>query len=305
MPHLLPDLIADPLSFVVGTFTPTTPTLMSANVKTAFVAGGWDLITDDTGISSATAITVQSQQSPWWDHGATPPVTYIAKIRFKFWVESGTMRGQMLDPDGVAISTPSNLGMLTYTASQEYHYNVCPYQAVFKDLGGGPSMFISVLHTPKFEQEAGLVNLAVMARDMHAKLWQEFNNGWVYAVNASGTFSHAAYESVNRSGSLGFALLINPTGTLPIGLYNRSQDPTMADASKFLPFMGPAVLSFSNSTDISRTRGWLWNALLVGKGYTPDKILTIGGITLQGFTDNLFGGSGYHAGTVFFVTARN
>lgn len=310
MPHFLPDLIADPLTFAVGSFSVTVIADLVAGMKAAFTAGGWTLITNGSGVGAGGIIIFESQQSPWWDHDATPPASYVAKIRFGFYSDGGSIRGRMIDVDGTLLSSPSNLTMLGFSAGQNFFYNVCPYQAVFKDDGGGASLLVSVLHTPKFEQEAGLENLAIMVRDFHRLLWQDSiyfgQSGWVYTKNSLGTFSHLAHEAVNDSGSLTFCLYYeHGDSDQQTGIYNRSADPTMVTPSLWFPFMSPAVLAFSYTNGAPRTRGWLWNALVVGKGFAPDKILNIGDVTLRSFTDNNFSGAGNVPGTVFFVTARN
>ena len=310
MSHFLPDLIADPKSFVVGTFSVTVIADLVAGMKAAFIAGGWTLIINGSGVGEANVIIFESQQSPWWDHSATPPSSYVAKIRFGFFSEAGSIRGQLRDVDGTLLSSPSAYTMLTFNAGQTYHYNVCPFQAVFKDLGGGPSLIVCVPHTSKFEQEAGLENLAIMLREFHIRLWQTDvyfgQSGWVYTKNAAGTFSHNAHEAINDSGSLTLCLYYEELDRdQPTGIYNRSVDPTMTDSSLWFPFISPAVLAFSDSFGPPRARGWFWNGLVIGKGFAPDKIITIGGVTLQGFTDNNFGGGGGVSGTLFFVTARN
>ena len=295
MPHFLPDLIADPGSFIVGTFVPTTPTELHTNVRTILSSAGWTEVASNMW---------QSSQSPWWDHDATPPSTYKGIVKLKITAQSDGLYLQAFNWDEANFS-PSGRRFLDFVSGHTYKYNACPFQAMVKNKNNGNSFLVSTLHTPKFEQTSGLIDAFLLVRDFSGALTLSAgfpNDGWVYIENSYGRYGHSANPSV--SGRLCFVLYRNWLSTAPCGIYNATNDPGMADPALWYPFMSPPTLAWSNPSGNPTTRGWLWNSLIVGKGYASNKILNISGYELEGFTDGNYGGSSEVPGTLFFVNVK-
>lgn len=291
MPHLLLDLIAVPPSFQAGTFTAATPTILYNTVRAILLAAGWIETSTDMWLSL---------QSPWHDHDGTPAAGYIGKVKFKATFGNDGLHGQIFNFNQSQFSLPLGLPnptVLVYSAGATYKYNACPFQVMFKNINNNSNFIVSNLHTPNFEQEAGLVDAFVMMYNFDS-MKHNGDFGWVYTKNAAGEYSHNAKPSV--SGRLCFSLYRNRASTEPVGLYNLADDPTMADPYVWFPFISPPVINFADTIGNCRSRGWLWNCINVGKGYVPEKILNIGSQVFEGFTDNNIGGTGEPAGTLFF-----
>ncbi len=254
---------------------------------------GWTIIEGPISQTFGTGYKLKSQQSPWYDEDNIPD-WYVGN-RLVIHIDNSQSSAYLaiglgVDYDGTTefLIDTSDAYKLRYASVGDFNFHCNRYQFVYwgsnigtKSSAPDRTLIASVLNVPKaLFQRFGIVHMAVassrfrfggttLAGDEGGKDWSVIRTKFDEGLDH---FSQKSDRDLLRFMTVRSGAKENTISARRI--WNRGEDLTMIDPTKWSAFMLPAaaIWTLPGST-IATINGFFWDALILTEGFTDGTVI--------------------------------